>query len=103
MDSSSRLEVDERKPADSLSLNRRIKNYKECCYRAYASGLAAIAIVSSASYFGLQRFRFRNNTIVMVSLLAGTVAGYKITQEKSRECNEMLKAHRESMQNPVTA
>ncbi|KAE8752661.1 hypothetical protein FOCC_FOCC000783 [Frankliniella occidentalis] len=63
---------------DQLSINRRINNYKECCYRAYGFGLSALSIG-----------------------IFGSVAGYKVSKMKSEECNLILKSHRESMKNPV--
>ncbi|XP_034241270.1 uncharacterized protein LOC117645307 [Thrips palmi] len=88
-------------PIDQLSLNLRIKKYKECCYRSYAAGLAALSIATSASYFILKKFPIYNKYSIVVSGGIGSVVGYIVSKEMSQECNLILKAHRESMRNPV--
>ncbi|XP_026274998.1 uncharacterized protein LOC113204168 [Frankliniella occidentalis] len=86
---------------DQLSINRRINNYKECCYRAYGFGLSALSIAAAASYFSLKLLPLRTTHIIMLSGIFGSVAGYKVSKMKSEECNLILKSHRESMKNPV--
>ncbi|KAJ1525651.1 hypothetical protein ONE63_008869 [Megalurothrips usitatus] len=103
MDSGSRPQPVRDPLIEQISINRRISNYKECCFRCYAIGLAALSIATSVSYFSLKRFPLRDKQLLLLSGCVGSVVGYLASREMSKECNLILKAHRESMHNPVSA